>query len=70
MEHDTPFFFTHDFDYRPSDDPMMIIAYRAGTEVEVTEECASRALTLGRGNYPDFMEDDLFDHDDSEDGNA
>lgn len=66
MEHDTPFFFTRDYDYRPSDDPMLIIAYKAGSEVCVTEECASRAVTLGFGNYPDFLEDDLFDNEEGD----
>jgi hypothetical protein len=71
MDHDTLFHFTHDFDYRPSFDQGMIIAYRAGTEAEVTEECAARAATLGFGMYPDVMEDDLFegrdDHDEDDD---
>jgi hypothetical protein len=61
MEHDTLFFFNSDFDYRPSFDPGMIIAYRANTECLVTEECAARAATLGFGMYPDVLEDDLFD---------
>lgn len=67
MEHDTPFHFTHDFDYRPSYDQFMIIAYKAGTEVYVTEECAARAVTLGFGMYPDVLEDDLFESNEDDD---
>lgn len=61
MEHDTLIHFLHDFDFRPESDPLMTIAYKAGMEVEVSEECASRAVALGCAMYPAMLEDDLID---------
>ncbi|HEY0011561.1 MAG TPA: hypothetical protein VGB79_01765 [Allosphingosinicella sp.] len=38
----------------------MTIAYRAGFTVEVDDECAEKAVLLGRAQFADYAEDDLF----------
>lgn len=53
--------FVRDFDYRPTGDPYMTIAYKAGTEVEVCDECASFAVAAGAAMYSDILEDDLIE---------
>ena len=50
--------FLKDFDYTPSNDTYITIAYKFGMEVEVEEECADRAVASGAALYLDFYEDD------------
>lgn len=38
--------FTHDFDYKPK--RMVTIAYKAGTEKLVKQECADQAVAAGK----------------------
>lgn len=58
--------FTADFDYRPSYDPLLTIAYTRGMEVEVDAECADRAVALGCAMFPVFLEDELMSEDDED----
>lgn len=55
----TEIHFLRDFDYRA--EPYLTIAYLAGMQVEVEDECAEAAIAGGYANYPDFLEDDLID---------
>jgi hypothetical protein len=57
----TIIFFLKDFDYTPSNDPYITYAYKVGGPVEVDDECADRAVAGGFANYPDTLEDDLFE---------
>jgi len=52
--------FLADFDYT-ADDNDLTIAYLAGTEVEVDEECAEAAFLAGRALYVIGDNDDLDD---------
>lgn len=40
--------FTADYDYRPSDRPRVVVAYKAGMSVTVKRECADDAIAKGR----------------------
>ena len=39
--------FTADYDYRPSDRPRVVVAYKAGMSVTVKRECADDAIAKG-----------------------
>lgn len=39
--------FLRDFDYRPSDRPRVVVAYKADMELTVKRECADAALAAG-----------------------
>lgn len=47
--------FTRNYDFVPRDHTQLTYAYYAGDTVEVTDECATRAVALG---YADFEPDD------------
>ncbi len=51
--------FVADFDYRQ--DSYITIAYTAGFECEVDDDCAARAVAAGAAKYSDFAEDDLIE---------
>ena len=53
-------FFTEDFDYTPSDQPWLTIAYTKGSTCVVDEECEEKAIARGHATYSDFAEDELF----------
>jgi hypothetical protein len=51
--------FLKDFDYRQDD--YLTIAYMAGTQAFVEDDCAARAVAKGSAQYADFAEDDLIE---------
>lgn len=66
----TKIHFLKDFDYRQDD--YLTIAYVAGTECYVDDECAAIAIARGVAVDSDIAEDDLFqgrseDEDENED---
>lgn len=57
--------FLRDFDYRQDD--YLTIAYAAGMECLVDDDCAAQAVAKGSASYADMAEDDLFEeHSDEE----
>lgn len=40
--------FTENYDYRPSMQPMVMVAYKAGMTRTVTRECAEAAVAAGK----------------------
>lgn len=64
--------FFKDFDFTAFGDPYITIAYKAGHYVEVSDECAAKAVLAGcalveEGLYARDSEDDQDDQDDVED---
>lgn len=51
--------FLRDFDYRQDD--YLTIAYAAGMECLVDDDCAAQAVAKGDASYADMAEDDLFE---------
>ncbi|MCB4861969.1 hypothetical protein K7W03_20465 [Sphingobium sp. PNB] len=48
--------FITDYDYRPSHQPYVTIAYKAGSIVEVEEECFARATFAGAATLAEFAD--------------
>ncbi len=56
--------FLQDFDYRQ--DEYLTIAYTAGMECLVDDDCAAQAVAKGSASYADMAEDDLFEAEDDQ----